>query len=194
MWSFITGFILFIILLSRPTFAQLPQSIPTPPLSQLIKSIRAVCQSGGVAGRVDGTNLECLSKIQTPAKSDLKMFLTGKFTESVNDYYILQSVPFTEVAVMSMTGSSLVPVSNAIDFATQSPSGYSFIRAPNNPHVGDIAIFKYSAPYGHLAVVTAVRNSSFIVAEANFDGLGTIASQRVIPFDYPYLVGFSHKQ
>lgn len=181
-------------------------------ISQLVDNIQAVCKANGVPGRVNLPGSACIPNIHPPTKPapigsgpELQSVMTREFLASVNESNALQCVRFAKVASMFLTGclpqrqligacTDDVPVGNAIDYSVINPVGFTFFNVPATPQVGDLAVFKYSGPYGHIGIVMEVRANSFVIAEANFDSAGTVTKDRIVPFDYPYLVGYSHKQ
>jgi surface antigen len=67
------------------------------------------------------------------------------------------------------------------------------VQATTMPRAGEIAVYRrggrYDASYGHVALVVAVTNVSYTVAEAHYRGLGVVGT-RTIRWPDPLVAGF----
>lgn len=150
-------------------------------VNNLVTTIRANCFENGVNGRVTIRNvpppISCLDKILPALKSTvidrLKDFATAKWDH-------LQCVQFARAA-SALTNNSdgydfCQPVTGAIDCAKNNGS-YIFHRNTERIPIktGDFPIWDCQNAYGHMAYVVKVYDETHIrVAEANWDGLGTV--------------------
>lgn len=145
-----------------------PSPTPTPSNSELViglvNSIKANCKPDGYVGY---GNYNCLYNITPP----LAPLVLQELKRSAEWNGWLQCVGFVRAAVSLTLGITLGNSGNAIEYASEIPAGYRFIRNDNRDiiQVEDIPIWDYDNSVGHMAYVIYVNDwKNFQVAEANY--------------------------
>ncbi|MCR4263512.1 MAG: CHAP domain-containing protein [Candidatus Roizmanbacteria bacterium] len=160
---------------------------------QLVSSIRSVCRYGGTAGRVHQLNVGCLGSVVPTLTSNAKGALEYSATEFVN----LQCVGLVRGMKWQLQNDPLAGGGHAIDFASDVPQGYRYVRKGNGfPRVHDLLIWDMGNEYGHIAYVTEVYDAGSVeVMEANWDppGFGAVNTRTVYLAD-PKVIGWITRQ
>jgi len=174
-----------------------PAQLFVQSVNELVTKIRETCIENGIPGVVSIRNVTCLSVINPPIAINTKLLLMQFATYTNTDgtpWDHIQCVGFARAVSSLVSNESGEEICNrqtsggvAIGCAKDSVN-YRFVRNYDNIpiKVGDYPIWqcppeKDGAPAaGHIAYVVEVYNANNIqVAEANWDGKGTVATRNV---------------
>ncbi|OGG19019.1 hypothetical protein A3D78_07590 [Candidatus Gottesmanbacteria bacterium RIFCSPHIGHO2_02_FULL_39_14] len=189
---------------TRPPPSPTSPSVPTPTggadptdepgsgkvmeIIDLVNQIRNYCPNGIVT--ID--NLSCVNNLVLPKSVDTVVKSELKFSAIWNTY--LQCVGFVRAATARVDGSPVNNGGDAIDFATNLPTGYIFIDKNSGVKIRkqDLPIWDYDT-YGHIAYVVEVQSGNvFQVAEANLGISGRVRLNNTT-IDNPNLIGWIRK-
>lgn len=172
---------------ANPSISGQPTKKPTAAatITVLVDNIRMECKNGVVTE----DTLDCLDEIDPPLASNVK----DKLVRSTISFFYLQCVGFVRAATIIVFGSDFSNQGNAIDFATNVPSGYQLMEKYSGKiKVNDIPIWDVGI-YGHIAIVSKVYSSNiFQIAEANWGVSGSV-QLRNISLSEPNLKGWLRK-
>jgi hypothetical protein len=153
-----------------PTFGPRPE--PTGNSGyDLVQGIKAACLYNGTRGRVHETNVDCLANVIPK----LGLGVIPELRNSALAYTNLQCVGFVRGMNLQFKGRALDNGGNAIDFATNIPTGYKMVYKSfsNTPRIGDLLLWN-TGTYGHIAYIVQVHDTNYVdIIEANWgiDGL-----------------------
>lgn len=154
----------------------------------LVNQIRNNC----LAGYITFLNRSCINKLNFPPNVDT--LVKWELDYSAYHQGWLQCVGLVRAAAARVNGHALNHGGNAIDFATNEPSGYIFIGKNNGVtiKVHDLPVWNYDT-WGHIAYVIREHDQTqFEVAEANW-GCSGCARFSVKQMADPHLIGWLRK-
>jgi surface antigen len=175
---------------------------PANPFSsarQLVASIKDSCTYFNTPGRVTSHNVQCLRDV----KPSLLPRALDEMRNSSNAFENLQCVGFVRGVVQQFHGHDIVGGGNAIDFSTNVPRSYRYIRktttiSPNStvkvsPEVGDLLLWDVGN-WGHIAYISHVYDRDNVeIIEANWGRPGLV-QWRNIYVRGPGVIGWVSKQ
>lgn len=145
--------------------------------TNLVNSIRGVCNYLGSVGRVTSSNLLCLDRINPPLRQTARI----EFRNSALAFFNLQCVGFVRGAKHQLELREVNNGGNAIDFSWNIPTGYRLVRRGGGaPRAGDLMLWNTSVgENGHIAYVSRVYDARTVdIIEANW-GLGDASRGKV---------------
>lgn len=154
----------------------------------VVQRIQQQCTQAGNAGRVTANNSGC---VDGTISSSLAV---SKWKQSANDYFYLQCVGFVYGMEGAVGGKNMYCSGNAKDFLSTCPATGQYITIQNTGStstmkVGDAVVWT-GGTWGHIAFVSKIYDSkTFQVAEANYDGAGSVRISNVT-VDSPGLGGW----
>lgn len=166
---------------TQTTATQLPGTTSgNSTISSLVTGIRSVCASGGVVGRVNSGNVDCIERVEPPI-DDLTRSVITRETNAQTHF---QCVGFIYAAVAYTRGKSFYCPGNAKDFTGCQSGDYRYYAKASGRAIqtDDVLIWDGHSgnPYGHVAFVSKVIDeNTVVVAEANADGQGLVQEREI---------------